>query len=114
MSKNTCGCGPEVGELRRAGGDYKAAFRRYQERLGPFIRKKQRPARRFAGVFAPKSKTELFLRNQLMNLPTIPWVADLAFTRDFKDNLTLPEYLRRAYPASRKRCSTLVASAHIA
>lgn len=80
------------GELYRAGGDHSLAFRRYQHLLASFMRKKQQAALRFAGVFAPKSKAALFLRNQLMNLLTVPRIADIAFARDFGDNLTLPEY----------------------
>jgi len=57
-----------------------------------FIAAKQRAALRLAGAFTPKSKTALFLRNQVMNLLTVPWIADLTFARDFRDNLALPEY----------------------
>jgi 2-polyprenyl-6-methoxyphenol hydroxylase-like FAD-dependent oxidoreductase len=32
------------------------------------------------------------LRERIINLLTIPWVADLSFTRDLKDELALPEY----------------------
>ena len=81
-----------AGELYRAGGDYATAFGRYQKLFAPFIEAKQKAALRFAGVFAPKSKMSLFIRNQIMNLLRVRWVADLAFARDFKDSLNLPEY----------------------
>ena len=81
-----------AGELHKAGDDYAAAFRRYQELYSPFILAKQKAALRFAGVFAPKSKTALFVRNQVINLLTVHWVAELAFARDLRDNLVLPEY----------------------
>jgi len=81
-----------AGELYRANGDYPAAFKQYQEIFAPFIAAKQKAALRFAGVFAPKSRTALFLRNQVMNLLTVPWIADLTFARDLRDNLVLPEY----------------------
>jgi 2-polyprenyl-6-methoxyphenol hydroxylase-like FAD-dependent oxidoreductase len=81
-----------AGELRRAGGDYAAAFRRYQELFGPFVLEKQRAALRFAGAFAPKSRFSLFLRNQIMNLMSISWVADLAVGRGLSDKIALPEY----------------------
>jgi len=45
-----------------------------------------------AGFFAPKSRMSLFLRNQVMNLFSVPWVADLTFAQDLRDNLVLPEY----------------------
>ncbi len=81
-----------AGELYRAGGDYAQAFHRYQELFAPFVRKKQIVGTRFAGVFAPKSKTSLFLRNQIMNLLSIGWIANLAFGKDLMDNIALPEY----------------------
>jgi hypothetical protein len=34
----------------------------------------------------------LVLRNQVMNLLSVPWVANLTFARDLRDNLVLPEY----------------------
>lgn len=81
-----------AGELHRTGQDYATAFARYQDMLAPFVRQKQKSALRFAGTFAPKSKLSMFLRNQVMNLMRIPFVADVAAGRDLADNLTLPEY----------------------
>lgn len=81
-----------AGELHRANGDYREAFRRYQERLGAFIRKKQDGAEKFAGTFAPKTAIGLFLRNRITRMLDIPWIADLAIGRDLKDNITLPDY----------------------
>ena len=81
-----------AGELYKANGDYAAAFQRYQEIFAGFIATKQKAALRLAGTFTPKSKTALFLRNQVMNLLAIPWVADFVFARDLRDNLVLPEY----------------------
>ena len=81
-----------AGEIYRAQGDYAPAFRRYEERLAPFLRRKQEAALRFAGLFAPKSKIGMMVRNRMMDLLRIPLVADFVFTRDFKDELTLPEY----------------------
>ena len=81
-----------AGELHRARSDYATAFRRYQEICGPFMLQKQNAALRLAGVFGPKSRLALFLRNQIMNLCTIPWVAELAFGRSLTDNISVPEY----------------------
>jgi 2-polyprenyl-6-methoxyphenol hydroxylase-like FAD-dependent oxidoreductase len=81
-----------AGELHRAGVDYATAFARYQERFAPFVLQKQKSALRFAGIFAPKSKFSMLLRNRVLNLMKIPLVADLAAGRDLADNLTLPEY----------------------
>jgi len=79
-------------ELYKANGDYVAAFKRYQETFAPFIAAKQKAALRLAGFFAPKSRMSLVLRNQVMNLLSVPWVANLTFARDLRDNLVLPEY----------------------
>lgn len=81
-----------AGELNRAGHDYATAFSRYQELFQPFVLRKQKGALHFAGTFAPKSKFSMFLRNQITKLLTIPWVADLAVSRDLADNFALPEY----------------------
>lgn len=81
-----------AGELHRAGSDYATALARYQHRYEPFVLEKQKGALRFAGVFAPKSRFSMFIRNQVMNLLKIPLVADLAAGRELSDNLTLPNY----------------------
>lgn len=81
-----------AGELHRAGGDFGSAFRRYQERFAPFVQSKQKAALRFADMFAPKSATSLFIRNHVMNLLRIPWIADLAIGSELTDKLVLPEY----------------------
>jgi 2-polyprenyl-6-methoxyphenol hydroxylase-like FAD-dependent oxidoreductase len=78
-------------ELDRAQGDYAAAFARYQERFGPFVLKKQLAAVSSAGWFAPRSRLSLFLRNQVMKLLTVPWVANTVFGRGFVDKIALPE-----------------------
>ncbi len=81
-----------AGELHRAGSDYATAFSRYQDRYESFVLEKQKGALRFAGVFAPKSKFSMFIRNKVMNLLKIPLVADLAAGRELADKLTLPNY----------------------
>jgi 2-polyprenyl-6-methoxyphenol hydroxylase-like FAD-dependent oxidoreductase len=81
-----------AGELHRANGNYSEAFAQYQDLFEPFVRTKQEAALRFAGFFAPKSKLSLFLRNQMMKLLKIPWVADLTIGRDIADKLSLPQY----------------------
>ncbi|MGC1373441.1 MAG: FAD-binding domain [Candidatus Sulfotelmatobacter sp.] len=81
-----------AGELDRAGGNHVRAFANYQERFGAFALQKQNVAPRFAGIFAPKSEFALFVRNRVMNLLTIPWIADLAVGRDLADKIMLPDY----------------------
>jgi 2-polyprenyl-6-methoxyphenol hydroxylase-like FAD-dependent oxidoreductase len=81
-----------AGELHHARGDYGVAFARYRDLFGPFVLNKQRAALHFASTFGPKSKFALFLRNRIMNLMTVPWVAYFAVGRDLADNLTVPVY----------------------
>lgn len=81
-----------AGELHKGGKDLATALVKFQYTIGPLVRRKQKTALRFASTFAPKSKMSLFLRNQIMNLLTVPPVAHLALGRDLTDNITLPEY----------------------
>ncbi len=81
-----------AGELRRANGDYRLAFTRYEAALGPLIRAKQQMALRFAGAFAPKSSFALWLRNRIFNLMRIEWIADVTAGRDLADRIALPDY----------------------
>jgi 2-polyprenyl-6-methoxyphenol hydroxylase-like FAD-dependent oxidoreductase len=81
-----------AGELHRAGGNHETAFKRYQELFGPFVAMKQRAALGFAGLFGPKTKMGLFVRNQIMNLMKLPWVADMAMGRGLADKIAIPEY----------------------
>lgn len=81
-----------AGELYRAAGDYEAAFSRYQGQIEAFVRRKQRSALKFAGSFAPKSRFSMAVRNAVMNLLRIGWIADFAIGRDLGDQFTLPTY----------------------
>jgi 2-polyprenyl-6-methoxyphenol hydroxylase-like FAD-dependent oxidoreductase len=81
-----------AGELKRANGDHAVAFARYQDRLGAFLAAKQQAAVRFAPFFAPRSRRDIFLRNQVMKLMAIPLVAQFAVGREFRDAIELPAY----------------------
>jgi 2-polyprenyl-6-methoxyphenol hydroxylase-like FAD-dependent oxidoreductase len=81
-----------AGELARANGSHELAFARYEQRLATFIARKQQAAVRFAPFFAPRSRLGMFLRNQVMKLTAIPWVADLVVGRELRDGIELPEY----------------------
>jgi len=81
-----------AGEIYQARGDYAQAFQRYQALFGPFVLKKQQAALRFAGYFAPSSKLALFVRNQMMNLMRIGWIADRVVGGDIADRIALPTY----------------------
>jgi hypothetical protein len=58
----------------------------------PLIRAKQEGALRFAGAFAPKSKFRLWLRNRILNLLGVRWIADITVGRDLADRISLPDY----------------------
>jgi len=78
-------------ELHRAAGDFETAFARYQNQLESFVLRKQRSAFKFAGTFAPRSKLSMLVRNAIMNLLRIPWLADFAVGHDLGDDLHLPD-----------------------
>jgi 2-polyprenyl-6-methoxyphenol hydroxylase-like FAD-dependent oxidoreductase len=81
-----------AGELKQSGGDYGAAFARYESAFHPLIARKQRAAERFAGAFAPKSRAGIFMRNQVTRLMALPFVAKLVMGRLLTDALVLPSY----------------------
>lgn len=81
-----------AGELHRAGGDYETGFRRYEERLRPFIEGKQRSARNFASSFAPRTAFGLWFRNQATRFMAIPGVANRIIGTGLRDDIALPDY----------------------
>lgn len=81
-----------AGELQACRGDHNAAFARYQERMMPFLKQKQRAARRFASAFAPKSSTGIAVRNLFTRLLRFPFVADFFIGRNLRDDIVLPRY----------------------
>ncbi len=81
-----------AGELRAGAGDPAAAFARYNDRMGPFLRRKQRSALRFASSFAPKTAFGIRFRDIAVHLMRIPFVAELAIGRDLRDAIELPDY----------------------
>ncbi|HEX6051886.1 MAG TPA: FAD-binding domain [Gemmatimonadaceae bacterium] len=81
-----------AGELNSCGGDVAAAFARYEERLMPFVKKKQASAAKFASSFAPRTPAGIFFRNQVTRLMGVPFVADIAIGRALRDDIVLPDY----------------------
>ena len=81
------------GELATLQHQPQEAFRRYEERLRPFIDRKQRAAERFASAFVPRTQLGIFFRNQVMKSFRIPAVARIAIGRDIRDDqFELPRY----------------------
>jgi 2-polyprenyl-6-methoxyphenol hydroxylase-like FAD-dependent oxidoreductase len=81
-----------AGELSRT-ADHREAFRRYERQLRPIVEARQRSARGFASMFAPKTSLGLWTRNQASKLLNIPQVADWVIGREFRDDIALPEYV---------------------
>ena len=81
-----------AGELHRCEGDHVAAFARYEERMMPFLKRKQLTAAKFASSFAPRSALGVAFRNQVTRLLRIPFIADFVIGRAVRDEIELPDY----------------------
>jgi 2-polyprenyl-6-methoxyphenol hydroxylase-like FAD-dependent oxidoreductase len=81
-----------AGELAKAQGRQNEAFRTYEALLRDFIASKQSGAARFSAAFAPKTRSGLFFRNQVIKASAIPGVAKFGFGRQIADTLRLPQY----------------------
>jgi 2-polyprenyl-6-methoxyphenol hydroxylase-like FAD-dependent oxidoreductase len=86
-----------AGELATSQHEPQEAFRRYEERLRPFIHSKQRAAECFAAAFAPRTRFGVFFRNQVIKAFMVPAIARIAIGRDIRDDqFELPQYHLRA------------------
>jgi 2-polyprenyl-6-methoxyphenol hydroxylase-like FAD-dependent oxidoreductase len=81
-----------AGELHNCGSDHTAAFARYQERMMPFLKRKQASAAKFASSFAPKTTFGITVRNHVSRLLQIPFIADFFIGRAVRDDFKLPDY----------------------
>jgi 2-polyprenyl-6-methoxyphenol hydroxylase-like FAD-dependent oxidoreductase len=81
-----------AGELHACGGDHVAALAGYQERMMPFLERKQESAAKFAYSFAPKSAFGIAFRNLVTRLLRVPFIADFFIGRDLRDDIDLPDY----------------------
>jgi 2-polyprenyl-6-methoxyphenol hydroxylase-like FAD-dependent oxidoreductase len=81
-----------AGELRHCGGDHGAAFARYQQRLMPFLKRKQRSAAQFASLNAPKTAFGIACRNLVTRLFRLPFLPAVLFARALRDEIKLPDY----------------------
>ena len=94
-----------AGELGRWPRQPQEAFKRYEERLHPFIADKQKAAAQFAGSFAPKTRLGLFFRNQITKAFKLPLIAKLMMGSSLLDRIDLPDYpvARNAIASHRAR-----------
>ena len=81
-----------AGELGKANGTIEEAFKRYEQFLHPFIFNKQVAAEKFAGSFAPRTRTGLFLRNQATKLLGLPFISRRVMKSTLIDRIELPTY----------------------
>jgi 2-polyprenyl-6-methoxyphenol hydroxylase-like FAD-dependent oxidoreductase len=81
-----------AGELATSQDQPQEAFRRYEDRLRPFIHAKQQAAVRFAAAFVPRTGFGVFFRNQVIKAFQLPAIARIAIGRDIRDQLELPRY----------------------
>jgi 2-polyprenyl-6-methoxyphenol hydroxylase-like FAD-dependent oxidoreductase len=81
-----------AGELHDCGGDFRAAFARYEQRMMPFLKRKQELAANSASSFAPKSALGINFRNLVTRLLRLPFIADFFIGRLMHDDIELPDY----------------------
>ena len=82
-----------AGELRDCGGDYGAAFARYEQRLMPFLKRKQLSVAKSASSIAPKTAFGMRFRNVVVRLMRrLPFVVDFFIGREMRDQVELPDY----------------------
>jgi 2-polyprenyl-6-methoxyphenol hydroxylase-like FAD-dependent oxidoreductase len=81
-----------AGELRNCGGDYSAAFTRYEQRLMPFLKRKRKSAAKFASSIAPKTAFGIRFRNLVLRLMRLPFVVDFFIGRQLRNQVQLPDY----------------------
>ena len=63
-----------AGELADARGDYRAAFARYEKEMRGYVERGQDQVKGASGFLLPKSRSRVWLRNQLLRmLPYMPW-----------------------------------------
>lgn len=85
-----------AGELNRCGGNYSRAFFNYQQRMMPFLVKKQRAAEKFATSFAPRTNFGIAFRNFVTNMFQIRAVTNFFIGRSLRDDIHLPDYEAKA------------------
>jgi len=81
-----------AGELQACADDFATAFARYEQRLMPFVKRKQESAARFASSFAPRTSVGITFRNAVTKLMGVPFIAEFFVGRDLRDAINLPEY----------------------
>src|SRR3569623_1500087 len=81
-----------AGEMHAAGGNHAAAFAAYEQRLRPYVERKQKGARGFAASFVPKTAAGLWLRNASINAANRLGLTRRLFGAQLNDPMTLRAY----------------------
>ena len=81
-----------AGELHAAGGDYGRGFQAYEDRIRPYVERKQKGARSFASSFVPRTALGLWVRNVTINAMGQLGLTRLLFGAQFADPITLKTY----------------------
>jgi 2-polyprenyl-6-methoxyphenol hydroxylase-like FAD-dependent oxidoreductase len=81
-----------AGEMDAQRGDYAHAFQAYEQRLRPYVERKQKAARGFAASFVPKSALGLWARNFSINAMGRLGLTRTLFKAQLSDRLELGDY----------------------
>jgi 2-polyprenyl-6-methoxyphenol hydroxylase-like FAD-dependent oxidoreductase len=81
-----------AGELERAGGDHRIAFRDYEQLLRPFLREKQKVAEGFASSVVPETRFGMWIRNQATKVMRLPKMTEMLMGGTMRDDFDLPDY----------------------
>ena len=82
-----------AGELRNCGGDYNAAFARYQQRLMPLLKRKQTVGGEIRFVLCPENSVRhYFPQSGHAADARLPFVMDFFIGRELRDQVQLPDY----------------------
>ncbi|HEX4296860.1 MAG TPA: FAD-binding domain [Devosia sp.] len=81
-----------AGELHAAPGDHLRAFAAYEQRLRPYVERKQKAARGFAASFVPTSAIGLWLRNFSIDAVGRLGLTRMLFGAQLNDDLQLGDY----------------------
>ena len=81
-----------AGELERVNGVSANAFQKYENRFRDFIDAKQKSAESFAGSFTPRTRFGIVVRDLVLRLSALPFVADWLMRRFITDDFELPVY----------------------
>jgi 2-polyprenyl-6-methoxyphenol hydroxylase-like FAD-dependent oxidoreductase len=84
-----------AGELASARGDHRAAFVHYESEMRNYVRRGQEQVKGASGFLLPKSRSQVWFRNQFIRaLPYMPWKALLAGgVQKAARAITLKDYL---------------------